>query len=163
MHARARRKLNHLSGHLLEGWSLDTVAMLCSEAVHGAARRIAELEEAVQRMVMEGLGVPGYHDAMRESMRHVFRMSQYTAPGGGAEGKEVRYGAHQDCSTLTVVCQHEVNGLEVQTGDGEWVHFRPSSPASLVVMAGNELRVRKRASWLILPRLCFLFAREAPG
>jgi isopenicillin N synthase-like dioxygenase len=137
--------------------------MLCSEAVHGAARRIAELEEAVQRMVMEGLGVPGYHDAMRESMRHVFRMSQYTAPGGGAEGKEVRYGAHQDCSTLTVVCQHEVNGLEVQTGDGEWVHFRPSSPASLVVMAGNELRVRKRASWLILPRLCFLFAREAPG
>ncbi|RLN15594.1 putative 2-oxoglutarate-dependent dioxygenase AOP1 [Panicum miliaceum] len=37
------------------------------EAVHGAARRIAELEEAVQRMVMEGLGVPGYHDAMRES------------------------------------------------------------------------------------------------
>ena len=133
---------------------------LVSEAVHGAARRIAELEEAVQRMVMEGLGVPGYHDTMRESMRHVFRMSQYRAPGAGAEGKEVRYGAHQDCSTLTVVCQHEVNGLEVQTGDGEWVHFRP---ASLVVMAGNELRVRTRASWLVvvvLLPLCFLCARE---
>jgi len=57
-------------------------------------------------MVMEGLGVPAYHDAMRESMRHVFRMSRYEAPGAGAggEGKEeVRYGAHQDCSSLTVV------------------------------------------------------------
>jgi len=55
---------------------------------------------------MEGLGVPAYHDAMRESMRHVFRMSRYEAPGAGAggEGKEeVRYGAHQDCSSLTVV------------------------------------------------------------
>ncbi|CAN6317340.1 unnamed protein product [Urochloa humidicola] len=90
-------------------------------------------------MVMEGFGVAKYHDAMRESMRHVFRMSQYRAPMD-AEGKEVRYGTHQDCSTLTVICQHEVDGLEVQTGDGEWVRFRPSSPVSLVVMAGNELR-----------------------
>ncbi|CAL4935126.1 unnamed protein product [Urochloa decumbens] len=112
---------------------------LC-EAVHGAARRIADLEDAVQRMVMEGFGVAKYHGEMRESMRHVFRMSQYRAPSMDAEGKEVRYGTHQDCSTLTVICQHEVDGLEVQTGDGEWIHFRPSSTASLVVMAGNELR-----------------------
>ncbi|TKV92143.1 hypothetical protein SEVIR_9G144400v4 [Setaria viridis] len=120
-------------------WPGGDNAAFC-EAVHGAARRIAELEESVQRMVMEGLGVPEYHDAMRESMRHVFRMAHYNAPGGDAEGKEVRYGTHQDCSMLTVVCQHAVDGLEVQTGDGEWIHFRPSSPASLVVIAGNELR-----------------------
>ncbi|CAN6287300.1 unnamed protein product [Urochloa humidicola] len=121
-------------------WPVADNASFC-EAVHGAARRIADLEEAVQRMVMEGLGVPEYHGAVRESMRHVFRMSQYRAPVD-AEGKEkeVRYGTHQDCSTLTVVCQHEVDGLEVQAGDGEWVRYRPSSPASLVVMAGNELR-----------------------
>ncbi|KAF8684418.1 hypothetical protein HU200_044312 [Digitaria exilis] len=112
------------------------------EAVHGAARRMAELEEAVQRMVMEGLGVGRCHGEMRESMRHVFRMSQYRPPSDHTEGsKEVRYGTHQDCSTLTVVCQHgEVDGLEVQTGDGKWVRYKPSSPASLVVMAGNEIR-----------------------
>ncbi|KAF8684417.1 hypothetical protein HU200_044311 [Digitaria exilis] len=116
-----------------------------SEAVHGAARWMAELEEAVQRMVMEELGVCRCHGAMSESMRHVFRMSQYMPPiSDDTEGRSkevIRHGTHQDCSMLTVICQHgEVDGLEVQTSDGEWVRFRPSSPASLVVMAGNELR-----------------------
>ncbi|OEL30008.1 putative 2-oxoglutarate-dependent dioxygenase AOP1.2 [Dichanthelium oligosanthes] len=111
------------------------------ETVHGAAKRIADLEEAVRRMLMEGLGVAKYHDAVSESTRHVFRMSRYEATGGDAEGKEeIRYGTHQDCNTLTIVCQHQVDGLEMQTRDGDWILVRPSSPASLVVMAGNALR-----------------------
>ncbi|KAL6637166.1 hypothetical protein ACP70R_024738 [Stipagrostis hirtigluma subsp. patula] len=110
------------------------------ETVHGVAKRMAELQEAVQRMVMEALGVAKHHDALCEAARHVFRMSEYKAASGGeAKEKEVRYGAHQDCSTITVVCQHEVAGLEVQTRDGDWILVKPS-PASLVVMAGNELR-----------------------
>ncbi|WVZ60015.1 hypothetical protein U9M48_010088 [Paspalum notatum var. saurae] len=112
------------------------------ETVHGAAKRFAELEEAVRRMLLEGLGVAGYHDALGESTRHVFRMSRYQAPGSAAEGKgkEVRYGTHQDCNTLTVVCQHQVDGLEVQTRGGAWILVRPASPASVFVMAGNALR-----------------------
>uniref|UniRef100_K3Z7N3 2-oxoglutarate-dependent dioxygenase DAO n=1 Tax=Setaria italica TaxID=4555 RepID=K3Z7N3_SETIT len=106
-------------------------------AVHGAASRIFELEEAVRRMVMEGLGVAKYHDALRASTWHLFRMSEYQAPH--AAEKTVRFGSHQDTNLLSIVCQHEVEGLEVQTRDGERVLVKPS-PTSLVVMVGQALR-----------------------
>ena len=88
---------------------------------------------------MEGLGVAKYHDALSASTWHLFRMSEYQAPS--AAEKTVRFGSHQDSNLLSVVCQHEVEGLETQTRDGQWVLVRPS-PTSLVVMVGNALRVR---------------------
>ncbi|KAL6848895.1 hypothetical protein ACP4OV_021478 [Aristida adscensionis] len=106
------------------------------ETVHGATKRIFELEEAVRRMVMEGLGVVNYHGALSESTWHLFRMSEYYKAPNAAE---VRCGSHQDSNLLSVVCQHEVDGLEVQTRDGEWILVKPS-PTSLVVMAGNAIR-----------------------
>lgn len=116
--------------------SPDGNAGFC-ETVHGAAKRIAELEEMVRRMILEGLGVAKYHESQNESMWHLFRMSEYKAPN--AEEKKVGYGSHQDTNSLSVVCQHEVHGLEVQTRDGEWILVKPS-PTSLVVMVGNALR-----------------------
>ncbi|KAG0519342.1 hypothetical protein BDA96_09G256000 [Sorghum bicolor] len=102
-----------------------------------AARRIFEVEEAVRRMVMEGLGVATHHDALSASMWHLFRMAEYKAPN--AAEKVVRYGAHQDTNWLSVVCQHEVAGLEMQSRDGDWIVVEPS-PTSLVFMVGNALR-----------------------
>ncbi|WVZ99686.1 hypothetical protein U9M48_044949 [Paspalum notatum var. saurae] len=114
----------------------DHTGLFC-DTVHGAARRIFELEEAVRRMVMEGLGVAKYHDALSASTWHLLRMSEYKAPN--AVEKTVRYMTHQDTNLLSVVCQHEVEGLEMQARDGEWVLVKPS-PTSLVVIVGNALR-----------------------
>ncbi|XP_047043985.1 probable 2-oxoglutarate-dependent dioxygenase AOP1 [Lolium rigidum] len=107
------------------------------ETVHGAAAQMAELEGTVRRMVMEGLGVHG--EAQSEPMWHLFRVSEYGAPTADEKEREVRYGSHQDTNSLSLVCQHEVDGLEMQARDGRWILVRPS-PASLVVMAGNALR-----------------------
>ena len=101
------------------------------------AARIFELEEAVRRMVMEGLGVAKYHDALSASTWHLFRMSEYQAPS--AAEKTVRFGSHQDTNLLSVVCQHEVEGLEMQTRDGQWVLVKPSS-TSLVVTVGQACK-----------------------
>jgi len=86
---------------------------------------------------MEGLGVAKYHDALSASTWHLFRMSEYQAPS--AAEKTIRFGSHQDTNLLSVVCQHEVEGLEMQTRDGQWVLVNPS-PTSLVVMVGQALR-----------------------
>ncbi|KAL6906315.1 hypothetical protein ACP4OV_003916 [Aristida adscensionis] len=107
------------------------------EAVHGASARITELDAAVRRMIMEGLGVAKYHGELNESTWHLFRLAEYKAPGA-AEGV-IRYGSHQDANLLSIVCQHEVDGLEVQTRDGDWISVK-LSPTSLVVMVGNALR-----------------------
>ncbi|XP_066363801.1 probable 2-oxoglutarate-dependent dioxygenase AOP1 [Miscanthus floridulus] len=108
-----------------------------SGTVGKAAQRIFELEEAVRRMVMEGLGVAKHHDALSASMWHLFRMAEYKAPNDAE--KVVRYGSHQDTNWLSVVFQHEVAGLEMQSRDGEWIVVEPS-PTSLVFMVGNALR-----------------------
>ena len=93
-------------------------------------------------MVMEGLGVAKHHDALSASMWHLFRMAEYKAPNDAE--KVVRYGSHQDTNWLSVVFQHEVAGLEMQSRDGEWIVVEPS-PTSLVFMVGNALRVRTLA------------------
>lgn len=125
----------------LSVWFDFALGRLRSNAIHGAASRILELEKTVRRMVMEGLGVARYHDAL--STWHLFRMSEYKAPN--AAEKTVRFGSHQDTNLLSIVCQHEVEGLEMQTKGGEWVVVKPS-PTSLVVMAGQALRVRLQNS-----------------
>lgn len=88
---------------------------------------------------MEGLGVAKHHDALSASTWHLFRTSEYQAPN--AAEKTVRYASHQDTNLLSIVCQHEVEGLEMQARDGEWIVVKPS-PTSLVVMVGQALRVR---------------------
>nr|AAT39145.1 unknown protein [Oryza sativa Japonica Group] len=211
------------------------------EIVNGAAKRIADLEGMVRRMILEGLGVAEHHEAQGESFWHLFRMSEYRAPnsdekvtggsksgsphhqllplaavslssivncsaalpswssaaahphppapdlvacldGDGSGGRchrargwreHVRTaGAKQvldrgrtdagtelapstsictcccnrrvpwppDTNWLSIVCQNEVNGNEMQTRDGEWVLVEPS-PTSLIVNVGNALRV----------------------
>ncbi|KAF0926983.1 hypothetical protein E2562_029211 [Oryza meyeriana var. granulata] len=107
------------------------------EIVHGAAKRIADLEEMVRRMILEGLGVAKHHEAQGESMWHLFRMAEYKAPN--SDEKVTGYIAHQDTNWLSIVCQNEVNGNEMQTRDGEWVLVKPS-PTSLIVNVGNALR-----------------------
>lgn len=88
------------------------------------------------------------------SMWHLFRMSEYGAPvaGAGEKEREVRYGSHQDTNSLSVICQDEVDGLEMQTRDGDWVLVHPE-PESLVVMAGNALRVYN-GLWTLDSELC---------
>ncbi|XP_072968427.1 probable 2-oxoglutarate-dependent dioxygenase AOP1 [Typha angustifolia] len=101
------------------------------------AEQFARLEEMVYRMVLESLGVFNYHAAQTESNWSLLRFSQYTAPNG--EEKNLGYISHQDTNTLSIVCQNQVDGLEVQTKNGQWILVTPSQ-ASLIVMAGNAFR-----------------------
>uniref|UniRef100_A0A0D3GB55 2-oxoglutarate-dependent dioxygenase DAO n=1 Tax=Oryza barthii TaxID=65489 RepID=A0A0D3GB55_9ORYZ len=107
------------------------------EIVNGAAKRIADLEGMVRRMILEGLGVAEHHEAQGEPFWHLFRMSEYRAPN--SDEKVTGYIAHQDTNWLSIVCQNEVNGNEMRTRDGEWVLVKPS-PTSLIVNVGNALR-----------------------
>ncbi len=47
-------------------------------------------------------------------------------------------GAHTDFGVLTVLCQDDVGGLQVQTTDGDWIEA-PPVPGSLIVNVGDLL------------------------
>ncbi|XP_025828365.1 probable 2-oxoglutarate-dependent dioxygenase AOP1 [Panicum hallii] len=103
------------------------------------AKNMLELEQTVERLILEGLGTRDESIASHlGSLSHLVRMTLYGTPPDKETGISLR--AHRDEHMTTVLAQHEVGGLEVQVGDGRWVAV-PPEPGTLTVMAGDQFRV----------------------
>lgn len=112
------------------------------ETVLSFSQKVAELEGMARRMLMEGLGVDKYYEDLTNSMWYLLRLAEYQAPAAQEEEEEEKklgYAPHRDTNTMSVVCQLQKDGLEVQAKDGEWILASPS-PISFIVMAGNGFR-----------------------
>ncbi|KAK8556555.1 hypothetical protein V6N13_064577 [Hibiscus sabdariffa] len=94
------------------------------------------LEKTIRRMILEIFGVEKYADEMIESTNYILKVIKYE----GSETREACPGAHSDQSMITLLYQNEVNGLEIQNKDGEWINVNPS-PNSFIVLIGESLNV----------------------
>ncbi|CAL4984411.1 unnamed protein product [Urochloa decumbens] len=124
-----------LAGRL---WPDDGNPDFCDTIV-AFAKNVLELEGAVERMVLEGLGAREESVAKHlASQSHAVRVTLYDAGGGGVA---LALHAHRDEHMTTVIAQHEVGGLEVQDiRDGRWLPV-PPEPGTLVFMAGDQFTV----------------------
>ena len=88
---------------------------------------------------MESLGVEKYLEEHLESTDYFLRVMKYKGP----QTTEAKLGlmAHTDKNIITILDQYQVDGLEVQTKDGQWISVKPS-PGSFVVFVGDSLCVR---------------------
>lgn len=104
------------------------------ETIDQYAKKVAELEQLVLRMVFESYGVEKYHNSHLNSTSYLLRIAKYRVP----QKNEHNLGAvgHTDKNFITILHENDVNGLEVQTKDGEWLSI-DSSPQSFIVMAGE--------------------------
>ena len=86
-----------------------------------------------------GAGLDAEH-FIRFRDRPVSRGSlQYYPPQpDGAEGDQFGVAPHTDFGVLTVLCQDEIGGLEIQRRSGEWAAM-PPIPGTLVVNIGDLL------------------------
>lgn len=55
---------------------------------------------------------------------------------------------HTDKSLVTILYQHQIEGLEVKTKDEKWIRVKPS-PNTLIVMAGDSLCVSFNFAFLL--------------
>ncbi|CAN1837659.1 Probable 2-oxoglutarate-dependent dioxygenase AOP1.2 [Linum perenne] len=98
----------------------------------------AELDKTVTRMIFESYGTTKYHDAYVESTSYLLRLLKNRAPVGNEP--HLAFLSHTDKSFTTILHQNQIDGLEMDTSDGDKIsiHF---PPASFVVVAGDALMV----------------------
>ncbi|KAL4386243.1 hypothetical protein GQ457_09G007680 [Hibiscus cannabinus] len=111
-----------------------------SKNIQSFSVQLSELDQIVRRMVLESFGLEKYMDEHMGSSNYLLRVMKYKGP----ETTETKLGLsnHTDKNIVTILYQNEVDGLEVQTKEGEWVNLKPSKQ-SFVVMIGESL-----SAWL---------------
>ncbi|KAL3721050.1 hypothetical protein ACJRO7_005812 [Eucalyptus globulus] len=106
-----------------------------SKNIQSFSEKLSELDKMIRRMILESLGVEKYLDEHMNSTNYLLRVMRYAGPQ--TTDTKLGLNSHTDKNIVTILCQNEVDGLEVQTKDGEWFSAQPS-PNSFV-MIGDSL------------------------
>ncbi|XP_073135675.1 probable 2-oxoglutarate-dependent dioxygenase AOP1 [Henckelia pumila] len=95
---------------------------------------VAELDQRVMRMVSQEYGVEKSYKSLVDSTCYLLKFIKYRGPNEN----ETNLGIvpHTDKSFTSILHQRQVQGLEIETKEGEWVVVDPS-PSTFVVMAGD--------------------------
>lgn len=92
-------------------------------------------------MVFESYGAEKHYDSHVGSTTYLLRFIKYSVPDLDAESSNsIGTNAHTDKSFLSILYQNQVNGLQIQLRNGEWVDI-DVPPGSFIVMAGDAYEV----------------------
>ena len=106
------------------------------EALHSYALGLSQLEQLITEMIFQSLGVEKYLESHRKNLNPTIRMIKYNTPN--SDEPQIGISAHRDKNFLTILQQNEVDGLEVQLKDGNWIKVTPSA-STFIVMVGESL------------------------
>ncbi|XP_027353409.1 probable 2-oxoglutarate-dependent dioxygenase AOP1 [Abrus precatorius] len=108
-----------------------------SNNIQSFTEQVTRLDQIIRKMFLESLGVEKYLDQHMDSTHYLTRLIKYKGP----QTNEAKVGIleHTDKNTFTILCQNQIDGLELQTKSGEWIKYKPSSSNSFVVVAGDAL------------------------
>ena len=107
-----------------------------------ATRLFDALEECAVTLLhalAEYLGVP--RDRFTEMIvdgNHVLRVIHYPPVASDAAPNAMRSAPHEDINMITLLCEATDSGLEILTGDGEWLAVE-AGPGQIVADAGDML------------------------
>ncbi|KAJ3707523.1 hypothetical protein LUZ61_011228 [Rhynchospora tenuis] len=102
------------------------------------AQHARNLEQMVETMIFQFLGIEKYLNSHLESLTYGVRLANYG--GLPIEETKVSLPRHVDPNLITIIRQNRVEGLEVCTKDEEWIRVVPS-PDTFTVMIGETMTV----------------------
>lgn len=97
------------------------------------AEYMQELIQIIHRMILESLGLENHYDSHIKSLTYSMRLTGYNKDISNKRVGIVKP-SHKDPNYVSIICQHKVNGLEVETFDGEWIRATPSSNSFTVLL-----------------------------
>lgn len=101
-------------------------------------------------MIFDSYGVSKYHDSHIEPIYYLLRVMKYREPR--IEETKLGFYPHTDKSFTTLLYQNQINGLEVETKNGEWIDVK-LSPSSFAVIAGDAIMVSENTLDLNCPKI----------
>ncbi|CAM8970476.1 unnamed protein product [Rhodiola kirilowii] len=106
-------------------------------ALNGMSSKLLQMNLAMLKVIFESYGVGSYYESFAEKNTAVVsRVMKYHVPLSGG-GIEVR--AHTDKNALTILCQNDVQGLEIMSKDGVWTQVVVPQ-GCFVVLVGDTLK-----------------------
>ncbi|CAI0474482.1 unnamed protein product [Linum tenue] len=108
------------------------------KTIHSYAEQLSKLDKIVRTMIGESFGLDKYMDEHFDSTNYLLRVMKYNCPNN-LDNIALGMNSHTDKNIVTILLQNQVEGLEVQTKDGSWIKFQPSSPTSFIVIIGEAL------------------------
>ncbi|CAN4118894.1 unnamed protein product [Withania somnifera] len=116
-------------------WPNENVHKFCEETL-SYSKLIGDLDDAVIRMMLGSYGLlEKHHKTLKDSCVYLMRFIQYRGP----KMNETKIGhlPHRDKSFMGIIDTNQVGCLEMQTRDGKWMTFPPSSYNTLAFIAGE--------------------------
>ncbi|KAK8926425.1 Gibberellin 20 oxidase 1-B [Platanthera zijinensis] len=99
------------------------------------ASHMKKLAQIIHMMILESLGLNDHYDSHVESLTYSMRVSKYN-DDPSLKKSELVLPSHKDPNFISIISQHKLEGLEVETFDGRWIHVAPK-PHAFVVLLGE--------------------------
>ena len=116
------------------------IFLRCSETIHGMSSKMQELNFLVMKMIYESFDIEKLYDSFVEETTSIFRIMKYKVPPSATDSS-IGLVAHTDKNAITILCQNEVQGLEIQTKNGYWAQVMVPENAFTAVV-GDALKVK---------------------
>ncbi|KAJ6862356.1 hypothetical protein NC652_039255 [Populus alba x Populus x berolinensis] len=108
------------------------------ETIHGMSSKMQELNFLVMKMIYESFDIEKLYDSFVEETTSIFRIMKYKVPPSATDSS-IGLVAHTDKNAITILCQNEVQGLEIQTKNGDWAQVMVPENAFTAVV-GDALK-----------------------
>ncbi|KAK7377269.1 hypothetical protein VNO80_02691 [Phaseolus coccineus] len=110
------------------------------ETLNSTSSKLLDLSLEILKMIVEGYGLPKEYSSEIEELQSCsnFRLMKYKV-GENGEVCETALLPHTDKSALTILCENQVEGLEVLTKSNQWVPVKIPQEG-FVVIVGDVLK-----------------------
>jgi isopenicillin N synthase-like dioxygenase len=137
---------------------------MCSKALKFISSKSRELSLLIVKMVVEGFGLPKQYSLDVEELNSYngIRMTKYGV-FEDTKNDDVGLIPHTDRGTIALICDNEVQGLQLLLKTNKWVDIN-IPPNGFVVLVGDILQViytciKNIPSFGIIVFLSFFFIR----
>ncbi|KAL0918517.1 hypothetical protein M5K25_010526 [Dendrobium thyrsiflorum] len=101
-------------------------------------KQMQELMQIIHRMILESLGLEDNYESHIKSLLYSIRFANYYKDVSD-KGNIIALPPHKDPNYISIVCQHNVEGLEVENTCDEWIETKPLTN-SFTVLVGEAFK-----------------------